>query len=159
MHRVHFPGFPGPISRESGNENWPGIPGNREREIPGKNHSCWSNVYIVLITGCQRAMTFRFLEWELANSFEPTSALPDLAHIQSGFHPSLTSLNARVVDARKCTIWFNEMRSRDENHFAELIAKKLMQSSTLLLPTNLKFWNFTRLCIRSQLLKQRWPTL
>jgi hypothetical protein len=32
------PGNPGPISRESGNEKIVGIPGNREREIPGMKH-------------------------------------------------------------------------------------------------------------------------
>jgi hypothetical protein len=33
-----IPGNPGPISRESGNEKIGGIPGNREREIPGMKH-------------------------------------------------------------------------------------------------------------------------
>jgi hypothetical protein len=33
-----IPGNPEPISRESGNENIVGIPGIREREIPGMKH-------------------------------------------------------------------------------------------------------------------------
>jgi hypothetical protein len=33
-----IPGNPGPISRETGNEKIFGIPGIREREIPGMKH-------------------------------------------------------------------------------------------------------------------------
>jgi hypothetical protein len=36
-------GNPGPISRESGNGKIVGIPGNREREIPGMKHYLWGN--------------------------------------------------------------------------------------------------------------------
>jgi hypothetical protein len=35
---IHFPGSPGPISRESGNGKIVGIPENREREIPRMKH-------------------------------------------------------------------------------------------------------------------------
>jgi hypothetical protein len=36
-----IPGNPGPISRESRNKKIVGIPGNREREIPGMKHYPW----------------------------------------------------------------------------------------------------------------------